>query len=102
MDKLIRTLESIVELANEEMGEWQSVEWGFLPTRLSNLYYIRQAAQSAIDEWTQEQPAAPELLEACRALLETTAANLDDQEPADIAVYATARAAIAKAEGKQP
>lgn len=44
-----------------------------------------------------ELQAAPELLAACRALLETTAANLDDQEPADLAVYAAARAAIAKA-----
>lgn len=43
---------------------------------------------------------APKLLDACRALLNTCATNLEDQEPADLEVYAAARAVIAKATGE--
>lgn len=44
--------------------------------------------------------AAPDLLAALEAVMLTTAVNLDDQEPEDIAAYHLALAAIEKARAK--
>jgi hypothetical protein len=45
--------------------------------------------------------AAPDLLAACKDLLNTVALNLDDQEFEDIVTMDFARAAIAKAENSR-
>jgi hypothetical protein len=44
--------------------------------------------------------AAPELLAACKALLDCPAMNLDNVEPADCAAFNCAQAVVAKVEGK--
>ena len=43
-----------------------------------------------------ERAVSAELLEVCKAPLNTCAVNLDDQEEADLKVYELARAAITK------
>ena len=35
-------------LCDEEMGEWQSIEYAHLPIALSNIWYIREAVRATL------------------------------------------------------
>lgn len=46
---LKEALTNIEERADEEMGEWSSVEYAHLPVNMSVFWYLRKEARTAIE-----------------------------------------------------
>ena len=52
---MYKALKDIIEMCDEKMGEWSSVEWPYLDDQeMINLYLIREEAQKAIAQLEEE------------------------------------------------
>lgn len=62
---------------------------------------VAQPDDADTDRFAHLFAAAPDLLAACKAALNTPAMNADEMDPIEIEAVELARAAIAKAEGRE-